>query len=75
MAWGALQLSQTKLFHKNFSTVITNGACKWNLLPTYWQSRANVEIPSLALNSAGLLLSLFLSWKLIKVSRYRQIVA
>ncbi|KAI0032489.1 hypothetical protein K488DRAFT_12331, partial [Vararia minispora EC-137] len=65
-AWGAFQLQQTRAFQKDFSTIITNGVCKANLLPTYWTARANVEIPSLVLNCLALVASIFLSWRLIK---------
>ena len=68
VAWGAFQLSQTQLFHDDYNKVITRGVCQVNFLPTYWKARANVEIPSLALNAAGLLMSMFLSYKLVKVS-------
>ncbi|KZV74698.1 hypothetical protein PENSPDRAFT_681658 [Peniophora sp. CONT] len=67
VAWGAFQLSQTQLFHDDYHKVITAGVCQVNFLPTYWKARSNVEIPSLALNAAGLLMSMFLSYKLIKM--------
>ena len=54
-------------FHKKFSTLTTKGACGVNLLPDYWKSRSNAEIPSMALNGFALLVSLFLSWRLMKV--------
>lgn len=65
-AWGGFQLAQTNAFHKDFGTVLTRGACGVNLLPTYWKSRANVEIPSLILNCVALIASVVLSWRLIK---------
>jgi hypothetical protein len=66
-AWGAFQLAQTEDFHQNFTSLVTDGVCEINLLPTYWVARSNVEIPSLALNCVALLVSIFLSWRLIKV--------
>lgn len=65
-AWGGFQIYDTSQFHDDFTTLTTSGACGVNLLPTYWQARANAEIPSLALNGAALLLSAVLSWRLIK---------
>lgn len=66
-AWGGFQVFSTTQFHKNFARITTNGACGHNLLPNYWQARAAAEIPSVALNGVALLLSMFLSWRLIKV--------
>jgi hypothetical protein len=64
--WGAFQIYNTLRFHQDFSRLTTNGACGINLLTGYWQSRAQAEIPSLAFNAADLLISCFLSYKLIK---------
>lgn len=77
--WGGFQIAQTDEFRKEFNRMTTDGACGINLLSSYWQSRANAEIPSLALNALSLLLSLFLSWRLFKVcllsaSNYRRVV-
>jgi len=66
-AWGGFQVFNTAQFHQNFVRVTTDGACGHNLLPTYWKARANAEIPSVALNAVALLLSMFLSWRLIKL--------
>ncbi|THH29726.1 hypothetical protein EUX98_g4461 [Antrodiella citrinella] len=66
-AWGGFQVYNTKLFRADFVRLTTNGACGVNLLPTYWQERANAEIPSLGLNCVALLVSVFLSWRLIKL--------
>ncbi|KAI0932609.1 hypothetical protein AcV5_004218 [Taiwanofungus camphoratus] len=65
-AWGGFQIANTAQFHNNFTRLTTNGACGVNLLPTYWKSRSDAEIPSLVLNGVALLFSAFLSWKLIK---------
>ncbi|KII93632.1 hypothetical protein PLICRDRAFT_35861 [Plicaturopsis crispa FD-325 SS-3] len=66
-AWAAFQITNTASFHSEFARLTTNGACKGNnLLPDYWIARGNAEIPSLALNAAALLLSAFLTWRLIK---------
>ncbi|KAI0320446.1 hypothetical protein OF83DRAFT_584078 [Amylostereum chailletii] len=65
--WGGYQISSTDKFHDDFKRLTTAGACQINLLPNYWSARAGAEIPSLALNSAALLLSLILSWKLFKL--------
>lgn len=71
-AYGAVQLVQTKSFHSDFQHLITDGACKpINLLPTYWQMRGDVEIASIVLNAVALLLSAFMSWRLLKVGRFQ----
>ena len=66
-AWAAFQIVHTADFHRQFTRLTTEGACGVNLLPTYWKERANAEIPGLALNAVALLISAFLSWRLIKV--------
>jgi len=64
----AFQIAQTANFRADFSRLATNGACKpTNLLPKYWTTRRNLEISTLALNIAALLISTFLTWRLIKV--------
>jgi len=66
-AWSGFQVSDTKAFHSDFKRLTTDGPCHVNLLPSYWSSRAYAEIPSLAFNVAALLLSCFLSFRLIKL--------
>lgn len=66
-AWAGFQIWSTSAFHDDFRRIATNGACQINLLPTYWKDRANAEIPSLVLNTVALLVSAFLSWRLIKL--------
>jgi len=67
-AWGGFQVYNTNAFHKDFKRLTTDGAChNVNLLPSYWSSRARAEIPSLAINIAALLVSSFLSFRLIKL--------
>ncbi|KAH9912239.1 uncharacterized protein BXZ73DRAFT_107524 [Epithele typhae] len=65
-AWGGFQIANTETFHRKFTTLTTQGACGVNLLPNYWRDRSNAEIPSTALNCFALLVSVFLSWKLMK---------
>jgi hypothetical protein len=65
-AWAGFQIYNTARFHQDFNRLTTDGACRINLLPGYWQSRAHAEIPSLAFSAATLLVSCFLSYKLIK---------
>ena len=62
--------ANTELFHRKFTMLTTQGACGINLLPNYWKDRSNAEIPSLALNAFALLVSAFLSWRLMKVSNH-----
>lgn len=69
-AWGGFQIQSTSNFRNDFQRLSTNGACKINLLPQYWQARGDAEIPSLALNAAVLLVTAVLSWRLIKVRLY-----
>lgn len=66
-AWAGFQIVHTAGFRKDFNRVITNGACHVNLIPDYWDARAKAEIPSLVLNVVALLISSFLTWKLIRV--------
>ncbi|OBZ79913.1 hypothetical protein A0H81_00460 [Grifola frondosa] len=65
-AWGGFEIYNTASFHHNFSRLTTEGACGINLLPTYWKDRGDAEIPSVALNAVALLVSSFLSWRLLK---------
>lgn len=67
-AWAAFQITHTANFRSDFNRVITHGACDGvALLPTYWEARGMAEIPSLALNVFALFLSIFLTWRLMKV--------
>lgn len=67
-AWAGFQVAQTANFLAVFSRLTTNGACKpINLLPEYWMARRKAEIPTLTLNIAALLISTFLTWRLIKL--------
>lgn len=67
-AWAGFQIYNTKVFHSDFKRLTTDGACRINLLPNYWSSRARAEIPSLAINVVALLFSSFLSFRLLKVT-------
>ena len=70
-AWAGYQLANTNSFHKDFTRLLTNGACGVNLLPTYWSERAKFEIPTLAMNALALVISAVLSWRLLKVDMSR----
>lgn len=66
-AWAGFQISHTENFRQQFVKLTTQGACKpVNLLPHYWTDRGHAEIPSLALNILALLISCFLTWRLVK---------
>jgi len=66
-AWSAVKLAQTANFRATFANVITNGACNGvPLLPDYWYQRLQAEYPTLVLNGVALLVSGFLTWKLVK---------
>ncbi|KDQ54861.1 hypothetical protein JAAARDRAFT_37975 [Jaapia argillacea MUCL 33604] len=67
-AWGSFQIAQTADFRQDFNRLTVYGACNHEqLLPTYWKARGDAEIASLVLNVVALILSLFLSWRLIKL--------
>jgi len=67
-AWAAFQIRHTSDFRTQFIRLTTDGACKpLNMLPTYWKERGDAEIPSLALNAIALLISAFLTWRLVKL--------
>ncbi|KAF8649849.1 hypothetical protein AX16_005612 [Volvariella volvacea WC 439] len=67
-SWSAFQITHTANFRADFNRVITNGACDGiSILPNYWQARAVAEIPTLAFNAFTLLVSSFLTWKLMKL--------
>lgn len=68
-AWASFQIVNTANFRADFNRVITSGACYGapNFLPHYWEDRAKAEVPILALNVVALLVSSFLTWKLVKV--------
>ncbi|KAF9023396.1 hypothetical protein BDZ89DRAFT_1069885 [Hymenopellis radicata] len=66
--WSSYQILNTANFRSTFNHVITDGACDGvSLLPTYWDERAKAEYPTLALNILALLVSAFLTWRLIKL--------
>ncbi|KAH7340501.1 hypothetical protein B0J17DRAFT_568705 [Rhizoctonia solani] len=65
--WSIFQLVQTAHFRSEFNRLTTRGACGGvNLLPFYWKTRVNIEIPTLVLNGVVLLSSAYMSWKLLK---------
>jgi hypothetical protein len=67
-SWAAFQITHTANFRSDFNRVITNGACDGTaLLPHYWQDRGTAELTSMAFNILALLISSFLTWKLIKL--------
>jgi len=66
-AWAAFQLAHADGFASDFNRVITNGACQGvSLLPDYWHTRYQAEVPSLVLNIIALFVSCFLTSKLVK---------
>lgn len=68
-AWAAFQISHTANFRASFTRVITEGACSSSpaILPTFWKARAMAEYPTLAMHIVSLLISSFLTWKLVKL--------
>jgi hypothetical protein len=71
-AWTGFQISHTSNFRADFNRLTTNGTCGENLLASYWKARSEAEIPSLVLNIVALLISAFLSWRIIKVPSVTQ---
>jgi hypothetical protein len=67
-AWGGFQFYNINTFHKGYTRLITHGACKVNVLPDYWKSSITNEIASLIFNVVALLLSCFLSFRIVKVT-------
>lgn len=75
-AWAGFQIAHTRDFHSDFARLTTNGACKpINLLPQYWLERSRAEYPLLVLNVVALLISAFLTWRLVKVSSISSLLA
>jgi len=68
-AWAVFQITHTANFRSSFTRVITEGACSGApaILPTFWKARAMAEYPSLAMHIVSLLISCFLTWKLVKL--------
>ncbi|CAE6520374.1 unnamed protein product [Rhizoctonia solani] len=65
--WSIFQVVHTANFRSEFNRLTTRGACGGvNMLPTYWKTRVDVEIPILVLNGVALLSSAYMSWKLLK---------
>jgi hypothetical protein len=66
--WACFQISHSAKFRSDFNRLTTNGACKpINLLSPYWPQRSHAEISILALNVLALLISAFLTWRLVKL--------
>jgi hypothetical protein len=66
--WAGFQISHTAQFRKQYLRIINNGACApLSLLPSYWKERTQAELAILSLNIVAMVISAFLTWKLIKV--------
>ncbi|KAF8592010.1 hypothetical protein K439DRAFT_1379802 [Ramaria rubella] len=66
--WTIFEIFQTEQFRQEFARLTTNGACSpHNLLGTYWDQRKDAEIMSAVFNGVTLLLSAFLTNKLMKI--------
>ncbi|EJU00913.1 hypothetical protein DACRYDRAFT_116797 [Dacryopinax primogenitus] len=65
--WTAYEVVQTAMFRASFLAITQNSACNGvNLLPNYWVARGAVEIPTLIINCLTLVVSAYLTWKLVK---------
>jgi hypothetical protein len=73
--WSIFQIQHTANFRSSFNKTIVSGTCGVSLLPTYWNERAHAEFPTLALNCLSLLISAFLTWKLVKVRKSPNLTA
>ena len=63
--WAGVQISRTMTFDKDFARIVTNGSCNGiNLLPYYLPQRNILLIAIVAINSVGVLLFGFFSFKL-----------
>ena len=85
--WSAYSIWRTQDVGLRFSTLITDGACKVDLFPTYVKHRISfqvcvlmrsesiilnlLQIPDLVLNLVALVLSGFLVYRLVRVSPAR----
>jgi len=66
-AWAGFQISHTAMFRKEFRRLTVEGACApVNLLPNYWGPRRLAELSGLVLNVVAVLISIFLTQKLVK---------
>lgn len=66
--WTIFQVFETEQFRQDFARLTTNGACRPNnLLGSYWEQRKDAEISSAVLNGVALLVSAFLTYKLMKI--------
>ncbi|KAF8641210.1 hypothetical protein AX17_000844 [Amanita inopinata Kibby_2008] len=67
-AWAAFQIKSTADFRSKFHQTILNGTCKHvELLPDYWGTRSKAELAALVLNAVSLLISSYLTWRLVKL--------
>ncbi|KAJ2930499.1 hypothetical protein H1R20_g6596, partial [Candolleomyces eurysporus] len=68
-AWAAFQITHTANFRSSFDRVIANGACSGTsaILPGFWQARSRAEWPTLAMHILALIISCFLTWKMVKL--------
>ncbi|KZT52967.1 hypothetical protein CALCODRAFT_66638 [Calocera cornea HHB12733] len=65
--WTGFEVFQTASFKTSFIAITQNGACPGvDLLPNYWTARASVEIPTLVIHCVTLVLSVYLTWRLVK---------
>lgn len=65
--WSAWQIAHTSRVRADFDRLMLNGACGVDFIGSYWKSRSLAELPSMAFNIAALLVSIILTWRLVKV--------
>ena len=66
--WSGYAIWRTFDIEKRFKVLITDGACGVDLFPGYFKDRMIAQIVDVVLNIVALCLSLFLVWRLVKVS-------
>ncbi|KAH9982718.1 hypothetical protein BGW80DRAFT_1161076 [Lactifluus volemus] len=66
-AWGGFQFYNIRMFHQGYTRLVTHGACGVDILPHYWKPSITAEAASLIFNVAALILSCFLSFRIVKL--------
>ncbi|KAG7099581.1 hypothetical protein E1B28_001411 [Marasmius oreades] len=66
--WSGFQINHTASFRHDFTRFISQGACAEKYLsPNFWTQRVVVEYIILSFNIVALLISAYLTWKLVKL--------
>lgn len=69
MVWSSIQIVHTRHFEEDFHRAVIYGACEGkSLIEGYWRPRHITEAVGLAFNAIALIISVWLSWRIVKVS-------